>query len=504
MTDRSVPRRPMPAQPIPGARRRLAPAPRRSAWHSIAGYAALAAACVVLAAVTFLVVAAPTDFIRDQLVREVKQRTGRELAIAGPVSARFFPSPGVRLADVTISGPEDSGASLATVKSVDVEVSAWSFLSRRVEARRVILREPVIDLAAITRTRREGVGAAQEAGRPAQPLEGRAANAGAVPGLPAINPKVAASLDRLGLGRLRIVNGTVKYQDAKTGTSQQIGALDLDVSLKGPDAPLLATGSGVWRGEKIAIEASLGSLRGFILGERTPARIALSGQPLAVRYVGTLTAGGAVDGRIEVAAPSQAALQAWLGTSRGLAGPEPVSLSATLAGTAERLSVTGLDAAAGTLTAQGDVTIATGGERPRVEGRLHLSELDFGNILLRRDGAVAPLPRPMRPAGEALPVPTQTTEERRPQATADPGKRLGGRDWSDQAFDVALLGLADAELQLSVDRLAYRDVQTGPARLAVALKDKVATVTLQNMQLYGGQGRGVLTLHGTGDALASE
>ena len=74
----------------------------------------------------------------------------------------------------------------------------------------------------------------------------------------------------------------------------------------------------------------------------------------------------------------------------------------------------------------------------------------------------------------------------------------GGSDWSDDAIDFALLGLADAELTLSADRIVNKDVKIGPSRLAVKLDNKVAKVTLQDMQLYDGRGRGTLTLDGSG------
>jgi AsmA protein len=486
----------------------------------VAGYGALLFVCLVLAAVTFVVIAAPTDFIRDQLVQQVKQRTGRDLVVAGPVSTRFFPSLGVRLEDVTLSNAAGGeGANIAIVKAVDVEVRAWSLLSRHVTAKRVVLHGPAIDLSVDAQGRRNwapaveaaagGASPARDAGSAPLPAAGRDGDAAVSPGLPALSPKLAASLDKLGLGQLRIVDGTVRYKDARTGTNREIGSLALDFRLRDPDAPLQATGSGVWRGEKISVEAGIDSLRRLLEGQPTHANIAVTGRPFAVRYAGTLGTGGvaAAEGNINMTAPSLDALAAWLGDTRIRGGAGPFSLSATLAGTAEGLSVGDLEVAAGDVNAQGNVTIANGAERPRVEGRLRLSELDLGKVLVRADGTSAPS-LAVRPAGEATALPAAPGEPRANAAsgTAVPrhGKGLSGRDWSDQAFDVAALGLADADLQLSVDRLAYRDVQTGPARLAVALKDKVATLTLQDMQLYGGQGRGVLTLHGTGESLASE
>ena len=79
----------------------------------------------------------------------------------------------------------------------------------------------------------------------------------------------------------------------------------------------------------------------------------------------------------------------------------------------------------------------------------------------------------------------------------------GGADWSDDLIDVAPLGLADADLALSADRLLYKDVKTGPVRLSLHLADSVARLTLEEMQLYDGRGRGAVTLDGRGQAPAT-
>ena len=54
-----------------------------------------------------------------------------------------------------------------------------------------------------------------------------------------------------------------------------------------------------------------------------------------------------------------------------------------------------------------------------------------------------------------------------------------------------------------VDRLLYRELATGQSQLALALKDNVAKLTLQDTLLYGGRGRGVLTFDASGQEPAT-
>src|SRR6185295_1879055 len=81
-------------------------------------------------------------------------------------------------------------------------------------------------------------------------------------------------------------------------------------------------------------------------------------------------------------------------------------------------------------------------------------------------------------------------------------KRMA-KGWSDDIIDLAPLGLADADLALSVDRVVYKNVTTGRSRLALAVQDRVAKITLEDVQLYSGRARGVLMLDGRGQTAAT-
>src|SRR5262249_7752860 len=80
--------------------------------------------------------------------------------------------------------------------------------------------------------------------------------------------------------------------------------------------------------------------------------------------------------------------------------------------------------------------------------------------------------------------------------------RTGGADWSDDIIDPTPLSLADADLAVAADRLVYKDVKTRPARLSLALSRSGARLTLQEMELYEGPGRGVASLDGRGQVPA--
>ena len=83
--------------------------PQRSRWLAVAGYTGLGLGCLLLGAVTFLLVAAPVDLVRDRLIEQVKSRTGRDLVVSGPTSLVFFPRVAISLGQCRLLGPARHG-----------------------------------------------------------------------------------------------------------------------------------------------------------------------------------------------------------------------------------------------------------------------------------------------------------------------------------------------------------------------------------------------------------
>ena len=318
---------------------------------------------------------------------------------------------------------------------------------------------------------------------------------------------LAATLEMLSPASVRIVDGSVRYVDERSGLRHDATALDLDLALDAGAGPLQAKGSFVWRGEKVAVDGTLSSLRALVEERRARLSLKLAGQPIEASYDGTLdvAAGLALDGNVSLKSPSVQALGSWTGNKPIAAGRDAgaLALSSSLTG-GKRPRIAGRpDGDAGRHPDQRRAGDRERPARPYLSGTLKLSQLDLGGILIR--------PSP-NPAPEAAPPPSdrrpsQAAPPRAPQGRAQVRgftKRAGGgADWSDDLIDVAPLGLADADLALSADRLLYKDVKTGPVRLSLQLKDSVARLTLEEMLLYDGRGRGVVTLDGRGQAPAT-
>ena len=156
------------------------------------------------------------------------------------------------------------------------------------------------------------------------------------------------------------------------------------------------------------------------------------------------------------------------------------------------MSLARLTATLGDTSLDGALTIETKGVRPHLSGNLHLSELDLGRVLIRSGPPAAPSDRRRTASGPDRRHPAARTARpaKAPQVRGFTKRAGGGLDWSDERIDFSPLGLADADLALSVDRLVYKDVKTGREPPG-ARRSRIAwrRSTLEDVQLYGGRGR---------------
>jgi uncharacterized protein involved in outer membrane biogenesis len=281
-------------------RTRRAGAPRGRRWLAVAGFCTLALVCLSVAAISFVVLARPLDVLRERLVTEVENRTGRTLTVAGPMSISLYPRVLVALEGVAIAPPDGmAGGPLVTVPTLDVETSLWPLLARRPRLDRITLHRPTFDLVIDAQGRHSWDNASPRPRPTPTPSAGRTA---ADPSVPAdARPKASArALGRGPLG-IRVLDGTVRYRDDRSGTSYQIGALDIDVDADGADGRAQLSGALTWQGVPLRF-AGTASPTLILKGEPGQVDLKLAGAPVEAAYEGTLGVRGGVsaDGTLQV------------------------------------------------------------------------------------------------------------------------------------------------------------------------------------------------------------
>lgn len=482
----NAPPRPRSAKP---RSRATPPGRRRPRWLAALAYVGLALACVVLAGASFLVVAAPTDLVRDRVIQQLQARTGRDVA-AGPATLTFFPRFTVSFSGLSFAAPADMpGAAGVTVGGLEAEVGLASLFTGEPKVRRVVLTQPVIDLTIDAQGRRSWEFAAGSGESPAPsnaPVRGAVPSAAAAP-MPTVR-------DHLGLESVRIVDGTVRFIDERVGRRHELRSLAVDVVLDGLAGPVQVKGTFALNGETVALDGTLSQLRALLEEQHARLSLKLAGRLAAATYEGVVGIRGSptLEGNVTLKTASVQAAATWLGqpvaASRDLGAAD---LSGTITAADGRVSLASVEATLGGTAVTGSLALDAKGPRPHVSGALQLTALDVGRLLLRPGAG----PRPPDASPGAAPRPPAEPRARDKAGRTD--KPAG--EWSDDTIDLTPLGLADANLALSVDRVVYKDLTTGPGKLTLALKNKIAAVTLDGLDLYGGRVRGIVILDGSGD-----
>jgi AsmA protein len=465
---------------------------RKRGWLSVLGFGALALTCVVAGAAAFLVVAAPADLIRERIAERVKARSGLDLAVTGGASLALFPMPSLSLADIALSAPEPGSAPLLTAARLDAQVSLWSLFGSRPAVDQLTVYGPLIEVSADVlerppgrvRSRAETPGAPADAAQASSAVEPRSDDA-----------KPRGGVSRVGAGTLRIVDGTVRYR-GRDGEITELTAVQLSLSAEGPSAPLALNGTATVRGAPITVSGAI--TPADALPTRQPAQLSIkvSGPPFEGSYEGMLSlAGGfSLSGELKLQVPSVAALSSWAGRPLPQAeGGDGAALAANIQASRERVDISDLRATLGSTILSGTLALETGGARRRLTGHLETSELDFGRLLLKSPARATNVEAGSAPPSSASPA----------QPPPEPRTRRDRRDWSDEPLNVSVLGVLDVMLEVAAQRITYKDLQTGPARLALALEGGAGSLKLEDVQLYGGRARGLLSLDGTGDALVT-
>jgi len=447
--------------------------------------AAVVVIIAVLLVVPFLI---PTDTYKAQIVERVKSATGRDLALNGPVSLSILPSFGLTVSDVAFgNAPGASAKNMATFGKLQLQVQPIALLSGKLIIDSFVLVDPVIALEVDKQGRPNWQFAtatpAPAAAAPAKPVPTPAA--GAPPA-----PRAGSPLDEVHLGDVRLVNGTITYQDARTGQKQQVDKINAKLALPDLASPMQVSGNADWNGKTVTLALDLAQPRQFLSGAKTPVTVKLTAPALKFDFKGTAASAAeiALDGDTALDISSLRELATWAGgalppTSGGLA---TLKIAGKLDVAGARVKFTGAEIALDAIKAKGDLAVDATGQKPYLNGKLDVDKLDLNPYL----------PPEQPAAAAAKPAPAAGAPAAPPASTPTPAAAASGGGWSDQPIDVSGLKAANADFALTVGGIVFKKITIGKSALTVQLKDSKLAAYLTQMELYQGTGKGGVRLDG--------
>ena len=213
------------------------------------GLIAFAVLLVLVVAAGALAIARfdPNTF-KPRIAAAVKQATGRELALNGPISLRPSLWPTVELRDVTFANPPGfSRPDMATLQRLDVQLALWPLLFRRLEIDRLVLVRPDIRMEANAKGQTNWMFSPSRTAASGQP------NA-------APQPAGAQPAMRISVDHLRIEDGTLSYRDDVTGRGTAVALHRLDMDAASPQARLHLKADATYLGAGVMLDATLGPI----------------------------------------------------------------------------------------------------------------------------------------------------------------------------------------------------------------------------------------------------
>ena len=456
---------------------------------------ALAAVVVILVvAVVVVPTLIPAETYKSKIVEAARDATGRELSLDGDISLSVLPRLELRAEQVAFANaPGAAAPQMASLEALVLELQLWPLLSGAVKVDSFVLVRPVINLEIDKDGRPNwdfGIaqGTDQTGGAPAPTAETAQEPAEATaPGGP-------ASLPEISLGDVRLEDGLVTFRDARSGQVVEISDIRMTLSLPDLDSPVRAEGSLVWNEETLNLELETENLRGLMAGRTTPISLALQSNPVTLGYGGSLTKAATpkIEGDLDLNVPSIRDLAAWTGNPLDAPGEGlgPLRIKGRIDATDKVFSFSQASIALDEMTASGDLMADIGGKVPYLNGRLDVDHIDLNTYLPPPEEGQAA--GGQASGGQASGGGTSGGQASTDQAAAGPG------EWSDEPIALEGLKAANVDFALSVGAIKVQKMEIGRSALTVALKDGLLNLDLKELNLYGGAGKGTITVDGRG------
>lgn len=458
----------------------------------------------------YLVVNPPSDLIRQKITKQVKVRTGRNLVIAGPVSFDFFPFVGISFHDVSLSAPPSMDGDLFHAEALQVSIEATSLFERCPKINSMTLRRPVFDFRVDKGGRSNWEFTAYRA--PTQVAKLQRLDtlqdvdsfdvATAEPGLDFAQIRAIANVR---LNDIAMRDGTIRITDERTGQKSEVSGVNVKFWLLSLQSPLVANGNLIWHDQRLDFDGKIENVSSLLMNASAHLSFFTKNAMIEASYDGDMTVhDGAVylEGQMSAKADSARQLAKWFRTRLPpVSGFGPLSIEGKLQTANNVTEFSNATFALDGETAKGVIKVTTGGARPFVKANLAISELDLNKYLTSAvpgtpadEGVSAPDAQPPAVAAAAGPDEIHKLLQKQGMKVYDPKQRAG---WSSEALNLTLLGVADGNARVHVGKLHFRNISIGQSSIDIAVKNLSMQATFNDVAIYQGRGRGVLTIDGS-------
>jgi len=414
----------------------------------------------------------PSSVYRDQITAAVEKATGRQFQINGPVSLRIFPTVEASVSAASLgNSPGGTAKDMADIGRLDVGLALFPLLSHHAEIKSFVLNDPVIHLEV------------DKSGKTNWNFAAAPSAAGASAPTPSQPSAGNNALSELSLGDVRLVNGLITYQNKETGGHYELSGINAKVALPSLDQPLKFDGDAVYNAQKLTVSAALTKPRAAMDGGTTAVTAKVGGDPLSASFNGNVTFGAKPQfaGVTKLDVPSVRRLSAWLGNPmQGSKGFGALSIAGNVSFTGNAFAFQNADLKFDAIHATGGVKGDLSGKIPYINASLNTDNLDLRPYIEQSAGSLGGGGAAGASAAASAPA---------------------GASWSSAPIDASALKAFNADFAFNAGQILVRDLTIGKSVLALSVKSGVMTADLKQLALYGGSGKGTVTLNAQSPAL---
>ncbi len=315
----------------------------------------------------------PTATYKEQIQSRVKAATGRDIVLHGDVKLSILPSLSLSAKYVTFANRAGAAEKdMVNLKELDLRLQLAPLLSGRIEVDELVLHRPEIFLEIDKEGRPNWI-----FDRPVDAIAGKEAK----PPETGRGPPPSGAKSRFETLRsaqvtdLRIVDGRIRYSDARSGEKFELSKANLSLALPGGNRPVRIEGDIETNGQKVRFKTALSAPEDALDGK--PADFVFDAQTVhsALSVAGKVQLGvlPRVSTKIKLDIASLRDVAEWLGLKLAK-GPllGKLALTADLDGSTESISLAGLTLKLDDLTATGGFTMGLG-TAPLVRANLHVA-----------------------------------------------------------------------------------------------------------------------------------
>ncbi|HEY1935239.1 MAG TPA: AsmA family protein [Acetobacteraceae bacterium] len=229
---------------------------------------ALRIGLIVVAVLIVLVAGAGTVFVltfnpndlKPRVIAAVKQATGRDLMLNGPIGLKLSLQPTVEASNVALSNPPGfSGPTMATLQKLDLQLAVLPLLHHSIQIDRLSLVKPDINLETNAKGQSNWEFAPPAATPPAATPPAATPPAAAAQPAPA-SPSTGGEPTQIGIAEVTIADGTLTYRDDRTNTTTTIALQRLSSKAASSDASTQIALVGAYNGTGINLNGTIGPL----------------------------------------------------------------------------------------------------------------------------------------------------------------------------------------------------------------------------------------------------